>query len=557
MDDTPFYKRPWFYIAGWLAFLLLFYGWQIYRMGGFRANMYTVLIDLLVIFPLILLLWMAFFSQFILPVKTFADRQKIFERLLSHLSGRHGPALFIRNGEIIKREGEEKLRGPGVLWLDSASAAVTRTAVGIRQIVGPGVHFTSTYEYVEPTSALDLHAQSQRLGPKERDKPFDERSDNLSMEQYQEVQNRRKQVSALTRDGIEVVPDISVTFRVNTGYPAEGAPGSRFGYRTGNTRAAKKYEAEDQEAIRRAMLSEGINPNIDPESSQHRVAWNRLPAMLAVDLWREYAAKFTLDELFKASQEVPPAPSAAPPQQAEEEIDPLTQLLQVDPNQRRSQGSMANMLHEINRMMYRAILSLERETTPKTKTVPEPPPAPSSTNKSRQPTNKTAVQVINEMVQARLTQPTVRVLDDTGKRTGAYEESKEYHLLDNRGLKVQNLSISNIRLSPKLEKQLNQQWSTNWLRTAKAESEQLERKRSVIEASSQEQAQVQYARLISREIDELARKGKPEVKELLKALLLRVRATIRSGEHSDQLRRRMTMELQEIEEMIQWLEANR
>ena len=42
MDEKPFYRRPWFYIAGWLAFLLLMYGAQIYRMGGWRANLNVV-----------------------------------------------------------------------------------------------------------------------------------------------------------------------------------------------------------------------------------------------------------------------------------------------------------------------------------------------------------------------------------------------------------------------------------------------------------------------------------------------------------------------------------
>lgn len=555
MDETPFYKRPGFYIAGWLAFLLLVYGAQIYRMGGVRANLYTVLLDLFCIFPLFLLLWMAFFSQFVLPVKTLADRQKIFERLLSHLTGGHGPALFIRNGEIIKREGEEKLKGPGVLWLDSASAAVTRTPVSIRQIVGPGVHFTNTNEYVEPTGVIDLHVQTQKLGPREGDRPFDEKRDDQSKESYQEVQNRRKQVTALTRDGIEVIPDISVTFRVNTGFPAEGAPGSRFGYRTGNTRAAKRMEARDQEAIRRAILGEGINPNIDPESSLHRVAWNRLPAMLAVDLWREYTAKFTLDELFKASQEVLPV-SIPPSQSMEEEIDPNSQPLQFNPNQRRTEGMMVGMLREMNRLMDRAIRSLEREDTARPAAPSTPPSASAFPTGLQGPISKTAFQVINDMVLARLTQPVVQVLDDTGRRTGELEESKEFVLLENRGLKVQGVSISNIRLNPKLEEQLIQQWSSNWLRTAKAESEQLDRKRNVLETTSQEQANVQYAKLISREIDELARRGKPGIKELLKALLLRSRAMIRSGEHSDQLRRRMTMELQEIEDIIQWLEGN-
>jgi hypothetical protein len=217
---------------------------------------------------------------------------------------------------------------------------------------------------------------------------------------------------------------------------------------------------------------------------------------------------------------------------------------------------MVGMLREINKLMSRAIKSLEKDMTVKSKPAPDPAAPTSSSTETSVPTAKTAFQVINDMVQARLTQPKVAALDETGRRTGGTEDSKEYDLLENRGLKVLNVSISNIRLNPKLEDQLIQQWSSNWLRTAKAESEQLDRKRSVLEASSQEQAHVQYARSISREIDELSKKGRQDSKELLKALLLRSRAMIRSGEYSDQLRRRMTTELQDIEEMIQWLEAS-
>ena len=51
------------------------------------------------------------------------------------------PRLFIENGKIKEHSGERMKRGPGVLWLDFASGAVTRTAVAIRQTMGPGVHF--------------------------------------------------------------------------------------------------------------------------------------------------------------------------------------------------------------------------------------------------------------------------------------------------------------------------------------------------------------------------------------------------------------------------------
>src|SRR5512146_3335223 len=106
MDDTPLYKKPWFYIAAWLFILLVAYGWQIIRMGGLVASELEIFIDLACVFPILLVLWLAFFAQFVLPVRTFRDRQKIFDRLVTYLFGGHGPAMFIRDGIVIKREGE-------------------------------------------------------------------------------------------------------------------------------------------------------------------------------------------------------------------------------------------------------------------------------------------------------------------------------------------------------------------------------------------------------------------------------------------------------------------
>ena len=60
MDDIPFYKRPWFYIAGWLVTLLVLYGWQILRMGGVQASILYILIDLGCLFPALLVVWIAF-----------------------------------------------------------------------------------------------------------------------------------------------------------------------------------------------------------------------------------------------------------------------------------------------------------------------------------------------------------------------------------------------------------------------------------------------------------------------------------------------------------------
>ena len=547
MEETPLHKRPWFYIAAWLAILLFVYGWQIYRMGGIRTNLLDIFFDLACVFPLLLLLWMAFFAQFVLPVRTFGDRRRIFNRLISYLFGSHGPALFIENGQIKEHHGERLKKGPGVLWLDSASAAVTRTAVSIRQTVGPGVHFTDSFEYIAGT--VDLHTQSLVIGPKESDRSFEEKKEDQPQEEWDQVQDRRKQVSALTRDGIEVIPNISVSFRVKTGFPKEGQPGSRFGYRTGVRRSDKLKEREDQEAIRRAILGEGINPTAVLDSPRRRVAWNELPGSLAVDVWREYAAKFTLDQLFLPEQLVPPA-SPPVPRPTEEEIDPLSQPIQVGGSRDTMRINVARMVREMNIMMSRTIGALEGKGNGRNKRTVVPPPFTTDTRAKLAPEKKTALQVINEMVKARLTQPEVDVLDDHGVRGEGKVESMEYKLLQERGIEVLSVGIVNLRFNKTIEETIISRWSTTWVMNAKLESELVERRLNLVETAGHEQAIRQYADFLSKD---LMQKRPVGIKETLKTMLLRTRTLIMNN---PQLRQRMTEEQQDLEDIIRWIEGS-
>ncbi|HEX5943565.1 MAG TPA: hypothetical protein VFY66_14875 [Anaerolineales bacterium] len=547
MDDDPIYKRPWFYIVGWLIILLLVYFWQILRMGGIRANLFEIFVDLACVFPVLLVLWMAFFAQFVLPVRTFRDRQRIFDRLLTYLFGGHGPAMFIENGNVKEHTGERLKQGPGVLWLDSASAAVTRTAVSIQQTIGPGVHFIRRGEYIAGT--VDLHIQSQVIGPKESDRPFAAKRDNQPQEEWDQVQDRRKQVSALTRDGIEVIPVISISFRVNTGFPKERQPGSRFGYRTGVRRSDRQSEEKDKDAIRRAILAEGINPNAVADSPRRRVAWNELPAALAVDVWREYAAKFTLDQLFEPTQLVPPAPPALV-QPTEEEIDPLSQPLQISGNHESMQDGMARMVRQMNLIMSRAINVLEGNQQGKGRRNAAPSSFGAQTSTKREPQRKTALQVINEMVKARLTQEEVDILDDNGVRGQGTIPSAEYKLLQERGLEVRSIAIFSLLFNPEIENTIIQRWSSSWLINARVESEQVERKRSLVETNGQEKAIRQYADFLSKD---LTQKKPVGIKDTLKTLLLRTRTRIMNNH---QLRQRMTDEQQDLENIIRWIEGN-
>ena len=547
MDDTPLTKKPWFYIFSWLVVLLTAYGWQISRMGGIQASLFDIFIDLVCIFPVLLILWMAFFSQFVLPVRTTEDRQKVFNRLLTNLFGGHGPAMFVHNGKVIKREGEEKKKGPGVLWLDSASAAVTRTAVRIKQTLGPGVHFIDGGEYIAGT--LDLHIQSQTLGPKEDDVLFGE--DGKGSEGYQHAQERRKMVSALTRDGIEIIPTISIKFRVDTGYPKDNELGSRFGYRTGITRKAKENEEKDKDAIRKAILGEGINPNVFSEMTRRRVAWNELPASLAVDVWREYAAKFTLDELFKPEQPLP-ALTAPVPQPTDEEIDPLSQPIQVTSDQTALQSRYVQLLREINVIINNLIRRLEPKSIegPSNNAIPIGlgQPAPSTINKT---TMGTALQVINEMVNARLKNPDTVILDNHGVRGNGTLTSSEYELLKKRGITVLSVSIGSLQFNPEIEKQIIAKWSGSWHKNASAEAKQIERRQDIVRTAGQEKAIRQYADRLSAD---LVRKEPVGVKETLKALIMRTRTIIIND---DALRKDTDDEqlTERVEDILRWIEV--
>ena len=223
---------------------------------------------------------MFFFAQFVLPVRTLEERSLVFNRLRTYLSSKHGPAIFIENGEVQHRSQELRRRGAGVIVLDTASAAVLRNATAFTRAIGPGIVFTDQKEYIAGT--VDLHSQSRKIGPIDKDTdPFAPQQKDESREAYQRREERRWETSGLTRDGVEVIPVISATFRLDS-KPCEG--GTMFGY--------------NPNSVWRAIATEGIDPGAPTDARSRRVPWNWLPVYLAADLWREYLRKFTLNELF-------------------------------------------------------------------------------------------------------------------------------------------------------------------------------------------------------------------------------------------------------------------
>jgi hypothetical protein len=297
MKDTPFFRRP--PIRFYLGILigLIAYFTVLALAGGWQENLRSVILDALLCL-IGLVTWPIFFAQFILPVRRIGERAHLLERLMLYIQeflsfgllNLHGPAIFIENGKIIQRDADEEggkesqEKGPGVIWLDTASAAVLRNSTRFTRTVGPGITFTSWHEYLAGT--VDLHIQKLGVGPTaENDNPFGPRTDELSKEKFEEIQERiRWSTSGMTRDGIEVVPEITILFKIDADDKAREG-GTCFGY--------------NEQAVFKAVSHEGINPGLRRDNPRFKVSWNEIPGPLAVDLWREHLRKFTLTQLFE------------------------------------------------------------------------------------------------------------------------------------------------------------------------------------------------------------------------------------------------------------------
>ncbi len=220
-----------------------------------------------------------FFSQFVLPIQNPKDRDEIHARVKIFESGNRGPTLFVKNGRVIEHEGEASKRGAGVIVLDTASALVLRTDTEIRSTAGPGIKFTRANEYI--AGSVDLRTQWQSIGPLASDQPFPNPAPAVNPK---ELQARLQQTSGLTRDGFYISPSISIKFsikRPKEQTPTESGVTSRYGF--------------DSNSVRNAITREVVRLNA---TDNKRMEWNKLPAHLVVNLWREYIRKFKLEDLF-------------------------------------------------------------------------------------------------------------------------------------------------------------------------------------------------------------------------------------------------------------------
>ncbi|MBI3243796.1 MAG: hypothetical protein HYZ49_16040 [Chloroflexi bacterium] len=255
--QLPFYRRQWFRIGAPVTFVLV-----VYALMHFRQPDETLagwMVDILG-FAMLFLGTLALASQYILPVSTAKERQGAVDRLFTYVLGGHGPIVFVRDGELVGSAEELKRKGAGVMLIDAASAVVLEKGRKFSRAVGPGIAFVAFGERIATT--LDLRKQS-----------------------------RSQSAQALTRDGIEIKADVSVAFALDPGNQASLRDTRDENDFLGQTPVKPPYPFNADSAFK-AFYGEAI-------AEKEAIKWIDLPAIVAVEHFRDQVSRLTLDKLFE------------------------------------------------------------------------------------------------------------------------------------------------------------------------------------------------------------------------------------------------------------------
>jgi hypothetical protein len=175
-------------------------------------------------------------------------------------------------------------------------------------------------------------------------------------------------------------------------------------------------------------------------------------------------------------------------------------------------------------------------------------PAPAAVAPESELPTQTALQIINQMIKARLSQRVVVSLDACGRRTAGFQESSEYRTLTERGIIVLGASVGGLRLDPEAERQLLDSWGSSWLLNAREDQRRIERLTTTYADKGRTQALRQHVLELSKWIN----KDRPlTAQAAIRTLLEGSETEIRTSERLQNLSRSTVEQLQDLQK---WLE---
>ncbi len=291
------------------------------------------------VFVFIIWLWLTS-SQAILPVENITETFKTFVHQLLFILGRHGQAVFVREGKIHSSAEELNKPRPGVVVVDFNSAVV------IERMMGP-----PTIILLRPLGDLIRRIEDKLRVTKKSTVPQVHMRGIVFTEAFERIRGvidlrkqsrERPDVNAYTRDGIEVTSRIFTVFSIaqepdviQLGYCGEACEANlrvvrieqmkegrvkveildeeihpddlremdtfaRFVNRFKNSSRYTPLQdsftepVEDTARIFAAVFAQARNP-----AEEKPLPWSELPASVAVDLFRETLQEFNYDYLYQ------------------------------------------------------------------------------------------------------------------------------------------------------------------------------------------------------------------------------------------------------------------
>jgi hypothetical protein len=138
-------------------------------------------------------------------------------------------------------------------------------------------------------------------------------------------------------------------------------------------------------------------------------------------------------------------------------------------------------------------------------------------------------------------------LDEYGRpREGRQVASPEYEQLQEMGIRA-NANIRRLFFTPDVEERLLNQWTSNWLKNAQRERDQVERVRAQRQRMGQDEAFKEFAVNASQDIGKYFPTTKARAVEML------THATLRGILRNAAVQRRLTTEPTLLSEIVQWM----
>jgi len=162
------------------------------------------------------------------------------------------------------------------------------------------------------------------------------------------------------------------------------------------------------------------------------------------------------------------------------------------------------------------------------------------------------LKTIEDMINKRVTQEEVMVLNDNGGPTYDRMPSPEFKKLQEHGLQIDEVRIHNVMIDPKKEEHIIQKWNVEWMNVAIKEDKFLSEKERLIETTAREYASKNFARIAAAKFEVSPEEYEDRYQTLMRLIEPFKDAILDNSQSPEETE----IQLKKLEEIWKWLLVN-